>query len=83
MFQLGKAQNGQERIIALPLSYNHIKGTSFLESWYDLLHRVTPRLGLGNLLYICTLDCLFSIKLERVGLSPLLIHYKSYRNKKM
>ncbi len=32
-----------------------------------------------NLLYICTLDCLSSIKLKRVGLSPLLIHYQSLR----
>ncbi len=41
-----KAQNGQDRIIAHRLTENHMKGTSVLEGWHNLLHRVTPCLNI-------------------------------------
>ena len=61
-----KAQNGQDRDIAHPLTENHMKGTSFLEGWHNLLHKVTCPIT-GYVVYIHTMNGLSGIKLERVG----------------
>ncbi len=61
LVHLSKAQNGQDRDIAHPLTENHMKGTSFLEGCS--LHPYN--------------ECSFRIKLERVGLPQFLIHFES------